>query len=241
MAVDRDYGLLDVVHVLADAADEPSELLRGGIAHSIGNVDSRRARHDHGLQHFVQVLRIRPRRVHGRELHVLHIATRARHHLHGALQGFLSGQPELVLEVDVRRRDEGMDADLGRALQGFPGAVDVLRARAGKATDRGALHFLRDAPHSLEIARRAVRKASLDDVHAEPGQLLGHHQLLVGIHRRAGRLLAVPERRVEDTDQTTHLKIPTTPPLTYPLPRGERGGVRGVPVPGCDGPSGASG
>src|SRR5881397_3545881 len=44
----------------------------------------------------------------------------------------------------------------------------------------------------------AVRKASLDDVHAEPGQLLGHHQLLVGIHRRAGRLLAVPERRVED-------------------------------------------
>ena len=227
VTVHGDHGLFDVGHVLPDAPDESAELLRRGVAHGVGDVDGRRARLDRGLQHLVEVLDVRARCVHGRELDVLHVATGARHHFNGPLAGLFPREAELVLEMDVRRRDERVDADLGRALQGFPGAVNVLRARAGQAADCRAFHFLRDAPHGLKVARRAVRESGLDDVYAEPRQLFGHHQLLVRVHGRAGRLLAVPERRVEDADQTTHL-----------IPSARRAPV---PVPGYDGPSGAPG
>ena len=50
----------------------------------------------------------------------------------------------------------------------------------------------------LEVAGRGDREAGLDDVDAEPGELLGDLELLGRVQRDAGRLLAVAQRRVED-------------------------------------------
>jgi len=51
---------------------------------------------------------------------------------------------------------------------------------------------------SAAMIGRGDREAGLDDVHAEPRELLGDLELLGGVQRDAGRLLAVAQRRVED-------------------------------------------
>ena len=57
-----------------------------------------------------------------------------------------------------------------------------------------------DRADRLEVAGRGDREAGLDDVDAEVGQRPGDLQLLGQVHARAGRLLAVAQRRVEDSD-----------------------------------------
>jgi hypothetical protein len=56
------------------------------------------------------------------------------------------------------------------------------------------------ASDSVPFAGRRDREAGLDDVDAQPVELAGDLDLLLRVQRDAGRLLAVPERRVEDTD-----------------------------------------
>ena len=52
----------------------------------------------------------------------------------------------------------------------------------------------------LEVAGRGDREAGLDHVDAEARQLLGDLDLLAGVQRDAGRLLAVAQGGVEDVD-----------------------------------------
>jgi hypothetical protein len=69
-----------------------------------------------------------------------------------------------------------------------------------QAANDGALDLAGDLLDRLEIARRSDRKAGLDYIDPESGQLLGDLDLLGGVQRDAGRLLSVPECRVEDMD-----------------------------------------
>jgi hypothetical protein len=57
-----------------------------------------------------------------------------------------------------------------------------------------------DRPDAVALARGRDRKAGLDDVDAQPVELAGDLDLLLRVQRDAGRLLAVSERRVEDSD-----------------------------------------
>ena len=52
----------------------------------------------------------------------------------------------------------------------------------------------------LEVAGRGDREAGLDHVDAQPRELLGDLDLLGGVQRDPGRLLAVSQRGVEDVD-----------------------------------------
>ena len=56
------------------------------------------------------------------------------------------------------------------------------------------------SPQPPRSRRGGDREAGLDDVHAQPRQLVGDLQLLLHVQRDAGRLLAVAQRRVEDED-----------------------------------------
>ena len=99
----------------------------------------------------------------------------------------------------------------GRAarLDRLPRAVDVAPARArepaddrrvarGPAFDRASAHLLGDRPHRREVVGRRGREARLDDVDPEPRERSRDLELLGRRHRRARRLLAVAQRRVED-------------------------------------------
>ena len=94
------------------------------------------------------------------------------------------------------------DARPGGVLHGVGGGHDVGGVGAGEAGDHRAI--LGEAPgdglHAVEIAGAGDGEAGLDDIDAELVQCIGHAQLLVEVHREAGRLLAVAQRGVEEDD-----------------------------------------
>src|SRR5437773_367667 len=114
------------------------------------------------------------------------------------------GLPELVLQVEVGGRDERVDPWLPRVLHRLPAAVDVGQAHAREPADRRRVleraDLLGDLARRPEVLVRGDREARLDDVHLEAGQLARHLELFQRVHREAGRLLAVSQRRVEDGD-----------------------------------------
>jgi hypothetical protein len=105
-----------------------------------------------------------------------------------------------VLDVDVRRRDERVDARPGRVAYRLGGRFDVRRLSASEPGDHGAADLAGDRANRLEVARRRDREAGFDDVHAEPRQLVGDLELLGRVERDARRLLPVAQRRVEQQD-----------------------------------------
>ena len=106
---------------------------------------------------------------------------------------------QLVVDVDVRRRDERVDARSLGVLDGVPGGVDIGHVRAGQTGDDRTFDRAREiACDGLEVARRGDREAGLDHVDAEPRELRRDLELLLRVQRDARRLLAVAQRRVED-------------------------------------------
>ena len=120
--------------------------------------------------------------------------------------------PQLVLEVDVARRDEDVEVrpfgDLDRLDR--PLRVAVLAAREGGDRDPAA-GLLGDPANRLEVAGRGGREAGLDHVDLEPGQLAGDLQLLRGGQPGAGRLLPVAKGGVEDADAARRHERPGGP------------------------------
>ena len=84
------------------------------------------------------------------------------------------------------------------ALQRLRGAADVALGGARERRDHRTAHAGRDLGHRVELAFRRDREAGLQDVHVQPRELLGDLDLLGARERDAGRLLAVPQGRVED-------------------------------------------
>ena len=107
---------------------------------------------------------------------------------------------QLVLDVDVGRRQERVDARALAVADRLPCAIDVGGVGARQTADDRALDLAGDRLDRLEVAGRGDREAGLDDVDAEARELLGDLELLAGVQRDAGRLLAVAQRRVEDED-----------------------------------------
>jgi hypothetical protein len=91
-----------------------------------------------------------------------------------------------------------VDPGESRFGNGLPGAVDVGEIRPREPRDPAAPDLPGNLPDGGEIAVRCNRKTGLDDVHAHFFKLAGDPQFLVRVHARPRRLLAVPERRVED-------------------------------------------
>src|SRR6266566_4645891 len=73
---------------------------------------------------------------------------------------------------------------------------------------RGPAALACDARDGLGLADRRRRETGLEDVDAEVGESLRDEELRLRRERRAGRLLAVAERGVEDGD-LSHLAAPT--------------------------------
>ena len=118
----------------------------------------------------------------------------------GRVEHVLAGHVELVLEMDVRGRDEDVDARTGRLVDRLERLIDVLLAGAREAQHDRFGHGLTYALHRLEVAGRGSGEAGLDNIDVEPFELARDRDLLLDVHGRAGRLLAVAERGVENPD-----------------------------------------
>src|SRR5207244_11978519 len=79
-----------------------------------------------------------------------------------------------------------------------PGVAPRRRARPGSP------HGFGHAADGLLIALGRARESGFDDVHAQRVELEGEAQLRLRRHGIAWRLLAIPQRGVEDADVSLH-------------------------------------
>ena len=166
----------------------------------------------------------------GRELDVVDQRARVGDGGAGLALDVLAGRGELVLDVDVRRRHEGVDPRSRRVPYRAVGGVDVPDMNAGEAGDHRALDLAGDRLHGLEVAGRGDREAGLDDVHAQPRELVGDLELLGRVQRDARRLLAVSQGGVEDENAVVgHVTPPVGLLLRSPLVCGYAAATRYSP------------
>ena len=188
-----------------DPPDERAELGRDRVADGVRDVDRRGAGLDDRLVDLEQEVGVGARGVLGAR-------TRSRRRGPSCLaavadpadrlgERLVAVDPELVLEVDVARRDEDVEVRPLGDLDRLDRPLRVAVAAAGERRDRDpALGLLGDPPDRLEVAGRGGREAGLDDVDLEPGELAGDLELLGRGQPGARRLLAVAQGRVEDPD-----------------------------------------
>ena len=198
MAMDRQDGEIDVGNAVDQHLDQRSILVGNGVADRVGDVDRARAGLDRRFDRAAEEIMIGARSVLGRPFHVVDEAPRIGDAFDHRLQHLLRRFLELVLHVQRRGRNEGMDAAIGGGAQRLDAAVDVGPRGAGQPGHLGDLERFGDRLDRLEVAVRGDREASLDDVDAH---LLEHGrdaQFLLEIHRAARRLFAVAQGGVED-------------------------------------------
>src|SRR5215211_334244 len=207
----------EVRYPLLQLAQEGRELGRRRVADGVGDVDDVGPGLDSRGHHLGKVPDVRTGGVHRRELHVLAEALRETHCLSSPLQYVLAVRAHLVLDVQIRGSDEGVDARPRGPLHSLPGALYVLLVDAGEPRYGGTLDLGGDAAHGLEVALRGDGEARLDHIHLEPGELVGDLELLLYGERDPRRLLAVSQGCVEDL-YSTHLSHPPTFEISLGVP-----------------------
>ena len=200
-AEDRAVG---VGHPLDDRLEEAGDLVRRRVSDRVGQVDRGRAGIDDGLDDATQEIQVAAGGVFGRELDVVGVAARARDGIDGRSQAGLSRHPEFCRQVQVRRRDERVNAAPRGWCQRLAGAVDVCRRAARQRRDDRVLDGSGDLADGLGIRVGRDREPGLDDVDAKRFELTGQPDLVVHSQGEARRLLAVAQRRVEDDQAIGH-------------------------------------
>jgi hypothetical protein len=200
VAVNGEDDALRPWNPAAQLANQRCVLVRLRVTHGVRNVQGRSSGLDGHLEYLDQIFRVRARRVFGGELDVVHVAARLPHRAIHFLENPLATHPELVLEVDVARRNERVDARVPRRLQRLGRAFHVIVSGARKAADLDLSQLPGDRLDRFEIAATGDGKARFDRVHPQPFQLTRESELLGEVHAATRRLLAVAKRRVEDAD-----------------------------------------
>jgi hypothetical protein len=112
---------------------------------------------------------------------------------HGCDRGFhhlVGRHAQLVLHVDRRSREEGVNAAGISRFDGFAGTLDIDRFGARQPADRAVLDDFGDCFHRFEITVAGDRKSGLDDVDFHQLQRPGNADFFVSRHRRARALLS---------------------------------------------------
>jgi hypothetical protein len=200
VAVGREHRLIGVRHALHQHAHESVILFRHRVADGIGNIDRGRAGGDRRLDRATEEIVLGAGAVFRRPFDVVGMIAGARHARNHRLVDVFRLHLQLVLHMQRAGRNEGVDSPPFGVLQGFRRAIDILVAGASQSADDGILDHLADLGHRLEVAIGGDREAGLDDVDTQLIEHFGDLQLFLEIHRRAGRLLAVAQRRVENDD-----------------------------------------
>ncbi len=203
MAVHADVGR--VADPADDTGDELAEVMRYGVADRVGDVHRGGARGHDLVEDAQQEVGVGAGGVLGRELDVVGVGARLTHRGHGRRDDVvLTGAAQHGAAVDLRRRQEHVDAGAPRALQRLGGAGHVVgrRSRQGRDDRRVGLgaDAVGDGSNPIEVTGGGDREAGFDNVDVQPRELLGDLQLLLGVQRDAGRLLAVAQGGVEDDD-----------------------------------------
>ena len=205
VAMHADHCLIDVLHVVAQIADQRGILLRNGESNGVGDIDRVGPGVDGGLNNAGQELRLRARSILGRELDILHQRLCPFHALNGQPDDLLLGLLQFEFPMNGGGCQENMDSrPFAGGFDRGPGRVNVLRHAAGQPADDWALDFLSNSLHRLEVTAADHRKTGLDHIDVEPSQLAGDLHFFAQVHTGARALLAIAKRRIEDNYIVRH-------------------------------------
>ena len=126
VAMHRDDDVLDAGGVGDDSRNQRTELVRGGVADRVGNVERGRAALDGFRQHHVQEFRVAAPGVLRAEFHVFAIPFGVCHHLLHPVDYFLRIHAQFVAHVDLGGGQKGVNAGAVGGLNGLPRGVDVF-------------------------------------------------------------------------------------------------------------------
>src|SRR4051812_32110310 len=200
VAVHAERHALDPADGLAQMTDERAELVRQRVPDGVGNVDGRRPGGDRALDHLGEEVGLGAGCVLGGVLDVVEELARVRDALLGAARHLFARHVQLVLAVERARREEDVAAPAARVAERRFHLIDIALLGAGQRTHGRTLDLAGDGRDGLEVSRRSGREARFDDVDVKALQRAGDADLLMDVHARARRLLAVAQRGVEDYD-----------------------------------------
>ena len=198
MAVDADNGVAAVGHLGEDLGNQCPKLFGHGITYCVWNVDRRGPGRNRRRDDLVEVIRLGARGVHGRKLDIVAVRLGLLHRCHCHFQHLFAALAQLAGEVNVRRADKGVNPRPGRALERRAGSVNVFGHGAGQPADYRPCNFLPNAAHGLKVLVGGHRKAGLDNIDAQPRQLVGDFELFPHCQRGTGRLLGIPQGGVKN-------------------------------------------
>ena len=96
---------------------------------------------------------------------------------------------------------------LRRRLNGPGRLLEILAVTARQARDHGTTNLGGNAANRFGVGRGRDREPGLDDVHAKQIELTGQQELFRHPERESGRLLAVTQRRVENSNLLGHAEV----------------------------------
>ena len=152
------------------------------------------------------------------------------HRFTDALEHLSAREAKLVLHVEVGGRNESMDPTASRAGDRARTYIDVARVRSRQPADHGTIagpDLRCDSHDGIDLTARCGRKACLDHIHSETRELTRDVELLRRRHRAAGCLLAIAERRIEDSNPISGLRH-----HGHPSAWGSAGGYGSSTLPG---------
>jgi len=204
VAMHRERHLAEIAAAAAHVDDECCVLRRERVADGVGEIDDRRARADGDPADACDERGIGASRILARELDLVDERGGVLDRPARLLDDLVGLEAELLLHVDRARPEHDVNARPNGAGERLGCGIDVLATGADERRDGGCLKSGSDGAHALEVARRRTREPGLDDVHAQPLELLGDLGFLVREQRDAGGLLPVAQRRIEDLDPAGH-------------------------------------
>jgi hypothetical protein len=196
--------LVGVGDALAQVTDERSVQLRHCVTHGVRNVERCGPLGDCRFKNAAQEIRLGAITIFRRELDVARELAREADRESRLLVDLLRRHAQLLLHVQGARRDEEVDAGRMASLQCLGGARDVAIIGPSEGTHDTVFDGVRYRLDAVEVTVRRCSEAGFDHVHAQPLELARDAQLLILGHGRAGRLLAVTQRRVEDDQLVSH-------------------------------------
>src|ERR1017187_3419074 len=182
----------------ADVAKHLRVVVRSRIADRIGQVDDRRTGFDGSQNRLAEVIDFSTAGILGGKFHLIAVLFAEAHHFRNLIDGLLACGSQLVFQVQVGSSEEKVQARLCGRLETAQGSIYVVLYLKYKLRYGAMLDFSGHGSRGLQVSGGGNRETRFDDVHAELLDLPRKLQLFLAIHRKAGGLLAVSQRRVED-------------------------------------------
>ena len=185
MAVHADHRAVDVGDRPAQVADQGAELGGHRVAHGVRDVDGASAGLDGRFHDLGEKIRLGPRPVLGRKLHVLGQLPRRGDRFRGPPHDFPLRHAELELPVERAGGQEDVQPGPGGVPEGVPRRLDVTRYAAGQRRDPRPFDLAGDGAHRFVIPFGHRRKTRFQDVHPKSRELPGHPKLAFETHTAA--------------------------------------------------------